>query len=74
MLRHDFRRTAVRNLNRAGVTRSVAKQITGHRSDSVCERYDIVDDGDLKMARDMLETHSRLIVGSEPSNQEHANG
>jgi hypothetical protein len=33
-----------------------------------------VDDADQRMARDMLETHSRLIVGSEPTTQEHANG
>ena len=74
MLRHDFRRTAVRNFERAGVPRSIAMKHTGHRTESVYGRYDIVDDADQRMARDMLETHSRLLVGSDPSHQEHVNG
>jgi integrase len=39
---HDYRRTAVRDLTRAGVDRVTAKLITGHRSDSVFERYAIM--------------------------------
>jgi integrase len=74
MLRHDFRRTAVRNLTRAHVIKPIAKQITGHRSDSVYDRYDIVADEELISVRDILETHSSLIVGAEPSNQEPVNG
>ena len=47
---HDLRRTAVRNLIRSGVHKHVAKQITGHMSDCVFERYDIVDETDLSAA------------------------
>lgn len=47
MLRHDFRRTAVRNLERAGVSRSVAMQLTGHRTEAVYRRYAIVSESDL---------------------------
>jgi integrase len=47
MLRHDFRRTAVRNLERAGVSRSVAMQLTGHRTEAVYRRYAIVSEQDL---------------------------
>ena len=47
-LRHDFRRTAVRNLERAGVSRSVAKKLTGHKTDAVYNRYAIAPEQDLR--------------------------
>jgi integrase len=36
---HNFRRTAVRNLERAGVPRSIAMKMVGHRTESIYRRY-----------------------------------
>ena len=47
-LRHDFRRTAVRNLERAGVPRSTAMAMVGHETESMYRRYAIVDEGMLR--------------------------
>lgn len=40
---HDCRRSCARNLSRAGVSRTVAMAITGHKTESMYRRYDIVD-------------------------------
>jgi integrase len=47
---HDMRRSAVRNLTRAGVSRSVAMEISGHKTEHIFERYNITDSSDVAAA------------------------
>jgi len=47
---HDLRRSGIRNMTRAGVSRKVATAISGHRTEAIYARYDIADEEDLKDA------------------------
>ena len=53
---HDLRRTAVRNLERAGVPRAAAMKMVGHKTESIYKRYSIVD-------------HAMLILGADKLNR-----
>ena len=64
---HDFRRTAVRNLERAGVPRSAAMKMTGHKTESVYRRYAIVDSGMLKEAAAKLEALHEMEANKQSS-------
>jgi integrase len=50
---HDLRRSAVRDLIRAGVSAHVAMSISGHKTDSMLRRYDIVDTRDQRAALEL---------------------
>jgi integrase len=56
---HDLRRTAVRNMRRAGVSQVIRMRITGHRTDSMERRYNIVDVDDIRSAKELMETSRR---------------
>lgn len=78
---HDFRRSAVRNLERSGVPRSVAMQISGHKTESVYRRYDIVSErdvlaaaGKIEAAREVWAEFGQDLTASETQKQQQNTG
>lgn len=67
---HDFRRTAVRNLIRSGVSEKVAMRISGHVTRSVFDRYDIGSEDDLVDAAEKLEIRRKLATEREARDEQ----
>lgn len=60
---HDFRRTAIRSLERAGVPRSTAMAMVGHRTEAIYRRYAIVDEAMLREGAAKLAARSSGRAG-----------
>lgn len=63
---HDFRRTAVRNFERAGVPRTTAMAMVGHKTESIYRRYSIVDQAMLDVGASKLDQLQQAQGLSKP--------
>jgi len=57
---HDLRRSAVRDMTRAGVSQNVAMSISGHKTIAMFKRYDIVDVSDQRQALNRTQEYRKV--------------
>ncbi|HXC88220.1 MAG TPA: hypothetical protein VNU23_10555 [Candidatus Cybelea sp.] len=62
LLLHDFGRPAVRNMIRRGVPQKTAREISGHKTDAVFSRYNIVSEADIRDAACKIEEGAKAVI------------
>ena len=62
---HDLRRSAARNLRKAGVSEKVIREICGWKTRSVFDRYNIISQSDLQEAAQRMEERNRQSRGKK---------
>ncbi|HTQ48475.1 MAG TPA: site-specific integrase [Polyangiaceae bacterium] len=76
---HDLRRSAVRRFEQRGIPRSVAMQITGHRTEAIYKRYAVTSPADvsdalakldLEGAESKIRTRPAQSTGAAPADKE----
>jgi integrase len=73
LLFHDLRRSAIRNMMRHGISQSVAMVLSGHKTVSVFQRYNIVDLSTIREAAKRIEQgaeRDREVISKKAARKE----
>lgn len=72
LLFHDLRRSAVRNMIRRGVPQKTAQKISGHKTDAIFSRYNIISESDIADAARKIEEGAKAAAQAAPKAEIHS--